>query len=172
MHKSFHKENRECLYQTLAPNSMVVLFSGQALRKTGDEDYPFFADRSFVYYTGIEQADSVLTAVHDHTTTEETLFMLPPDAHAERWNGKRLTPEEAEEHSAVFAESDEGGNEPRERGRQTISDITKILFSISRLRFLRESRPFILILTEEKKMNSLFVWHTDLLHGCKNSFHL
>ena len=101
MHKSFHKENRECLYQTLAPNSMVVLFSGQALRKTGDEDYPFFADRSFVYYTGIEQADSVLTAVHDHTTTEETLFMLPPDAHAERWNGKRLTPEEAEEHSAA-----------------------------------------------------------------------
>ena len=27
--------------------------------------YPFFADRSFLYYTGIEQAESVLAAVKD-----------------------------------------------------------------------------------------------------------
>lgn len=101
MHKSFHQENRTSLYQNLIPNSMLLLFSGQALRKTGDEDYPFFADRSFVYYTGIEQADSVLCAIRDNTTTVECLFMLPPDARAERWNGKRLTAMEATELSAI-----------------------------------------------------------------------
>lgn len=101
MHKSFHKENRNSLYQTLIPGSMVLLFSGQAIRKTADEDYPFFADRSFVYYTGIEQSESILAAVRDKTGTYESIFMLPPDAHAERWNGKRLKPEETETLSAI-----------------------------------------------------------------------
>lgn len=101
MDRSFHRENRNTLYTSLTPGSMAVLFSGRALRKTGDEDYPFFADRSFVYYTGIEQADSALTAVCDKTAVSETLFMLPSDAHAERWNGKRLTPAEAQELSGI-----------------------------------------------------------------------
>lgn len=94
MHNSFYKENRNLLYQKLIPGSMVLLFAGQPIRKTGDEDYPFFADRSFVYYTGIKQSESILAAVHDYHSTTEKIFMLPPDAHAERWNGKRLTPDE------------------------------------------------------------------------------
>ena len=104
MKNTFHKENRESLYLSLKPASMLLLFSGHAPRKTGDEDYPFFADRSFVYYTGIEQADSVLAAVrHSESASDvqEILFMLPPDAHAERWTGKRLNPAEAEELSAI-----------------------------------------------------------------------
>ena len=105
MHSSFHRENREVLYHSLTPASMLLLFSGHAPRKSGDEDYPFFADRSFVYYTGIEQADSVLAAVRypdaASADTQEMIFMLPPDAHAERWNGKRLTPDETVELSAI-----------------------------------------------------------------------
>lgn len=104
MDKSFHRENRETLYHFLKPASLLLLFSGHAPRKTGDEEYLFFADRSFVYYTGIEQADSVLAALrHSESSadTQEILFMLPPDAHAERWNGKRLNPDEAEACSAI-----------------------------------------------------------------------
>lgn len=95
MQKEFHQENRATLYQGLPAGSLLLLFSGCAVRKTGDEDYPFFADRSFVYYTGIEQADSILAALIDENSVEETLFMLPPDAHAERWNGRRLNGREA-----------------------------------------------------------------------------
>ncbi len=119
MKNVFHNENRESLLQHVKPGSLVLLFSGHAPRKTGDEDYPFFADRSFVYYTGIEQADSVYAAIRygscgsiGNTSGnsaqvktghefEEMLFMLPPDAHAERWTGKRLKAEEAEERSAI-----------------------------------------------------------------------
>ena len=101
MEKTFHQQNRQELYSLLPQNSLLLLFSGHAPRKTGDENYPFFADRSFVYYTGIEQEDSVLTAIKDSNGVTEMLFMLPPDAHAERWNGKRLHPEEAEALSAV-----------------------------------------------------------------------
>ena len=79
-----------------------MLFSGQAIRKTGDEDYLFFADRSFVYFTGIEQADSVLAAVKKDNRTAEMLFMLPPDLLAERWTGKRLKAREAADLSGVL----------------------------------------------------------------------
>lgn len=101
MDRSFHQENRRALYETLPAGSLLLLFSGHAPRKTGDEDYPFFADRSFVYYTGIEQADSVFAALKDEQGVHETLFMLPPDAHAERWTGARLKQPEAEAKSGV-----------------------------------------------------------------------
>ena len=101
MKKEFHQDNRAELYQSLTPGSLLLLFSGRAPRKTGDEDYPYFADRSFVYYTGIEQQDSILAALIDKESVQEILFMLPPDAHAERWTGKRLSPQEAQEISGI-----------------------------------------------------------------------
>ena len=102
MEKAFHQQNRQELYRSLPAGSVLLLFSGRAPRKTSDEDYPFFADRSFLYYTGIQQAESVLMAVKDAGgSTSEKLFMLPPDAHAERWMGRRLRPEETEALSAV-----------------------------------------------------------------------
>lgn len=101
MNKAFHQQNRQELYAQLPQDCMLLLFSGHAPRKTGDEEYPFFADRSFVYYTGIDQQDSVLAVTKAAGTVYETLYMLPPDAYQERWTGKRLRPEETEERSAV-----------------------------------------------------------------------
>jgi Xaa-Pro aminopeptidase len=101
MNYTFHKENRTELYEALAPNTALVLFSGTPIRKTGDEDYLFFADRSFVYYTGIEQQESVLLAVKGAETTHETIFMLPPDPMAERWTGVRLKPQEVTDRSGI-----------------------------------------------------------------------
>jgi Xaa-Pro aminopeptidase len=101
MDRTFHQENRAELYRKLPSHTALVLFSGKPIRKTGDEDYLFFADRSFVYYTGIEQQESVLLAVKGEETTQETLFMLPPDPMAERWTGIRLKPQEATDRSGV-----------------------------------------------------------------------
>ena len=95
MDKAFHQQNRQELYRSLPADSLLLLFSGRAPRKTSDEDYPFFADRSFVYYTGVEQADSVLAACKGGDSVSETLFLLPKDDYLERWNGRRLSPEEA-----------------------------------------------------------------------------
>lgn len=101
MKKEFHKENRETLYQSLEAGSLAILFSGHAPRKTGDEYYPFFANRNFVYMTGIEQENSILLSIVQQNETKEMLFLLPPDFHAERWNGKRLTEAEAYEASGI-----------------------------------------------------------------------
>lgn len=102
MKKEFHAGNRERLYAMMKPNSLLVLFSGEELRKTNDEYYLFYADRSFVYLTGLESKEFVLLAEKDSAgKVSERLYILPPDAHAERWTGRRVKPYEAEETSGV-----------------------------------------------------------------------
>lgn len=101
MNKEFHKSNREELYKSLQPGSIAILYSGQASRKTGDEYYPFFANRSFVYMTGIEQEHSILVAYKQDCSASEALYMLPPNLLEERWNGKRLTETQAQDISGV-----------------------------------------------------------------------
>lgn len=86
----------------MVPHSLLLLFSGEEIRKTNDEFYPFFADRSFVYLTGIEQKQSVLLCLKgDEGDWSERLYILPSDPMAERWTGRRLTAQEAEALSGV-----------------------------------------------------------------------
>lgn len=101
MHKDFHIENRNILYSNLDENSAAILYSGQPPRKTADEYYPFFANRNFVYMTGIEQSDSMLLARIHGGGLSETLFVPPSNPHIERWSGKRVTAPEAFDMSGI-----------------------------------------------------------------------
>ena len=53
MEATFHAGNRQLLYSRMKPSSMLLMFSGDPVRKTNDEYYPFFAERNFVYLTGL-----------------------------------------------------------------------------------------------------------------------
>ena len=102
MKAEFHKGNRERLYAKLPSGSLLVMFSGEEITKTNDEYYPFFADRSFVYLTGLECKEAVLLAAKDaEGSVEERIYILPPDAFAERWTGVRVKPYEATEISGA-----------------------------------------------------------------------
>lgn len=102
MEQSFHVTNRKKLYDMMLPSSVLLIFSGEEVRKTNDEFYPFFADRSFVYLTGLECKEAALLAVkNDNGEVFERLYILPPDAHAERWTGRRIKPAEATALSGV-----------------------------------------------------------------------
>lgn len=101
MKQAFFAGNRARLYAQMKPGSLLALFSGEEIRKTNDEYYPFFADRDFVYMTGIEQKRTVLLAIKDDERVEERLYILPPDPMEERWTGRRLKPAEAEALSGV-----------------------------------------------------------------------
>ncbi|MBI1375777.1 MAG: M24 family metallopeptidase [Phycisphaera sp.] len=100
------KARRQKLYEQLVDGEALILFAGSAPRKTADVSYPFFANRSFYYLTGIAQAQSVFLAVKDGGDIAETLFVHPKDAMAERWHGYRLSREEAAERSGVEQVSD------------------------------------------------------------------
>ena len=102
MNAQYFSGNRARLYAALPAGSLLVMFSGEEIRKTCDEFYPFFAERNFVYLTGLECKQAVLLAIKDGAeSVQERLYILPPDAHAERWTGKRIRPEEAASISGI-----------------------------------------------------------------------
>ena len=102
MNKEFHIGNRQKLYTMLQPGSLMVLFSGSEIRKSADAYYLFYANRNFVYLTGISQKESVLLARKSRDgSVSECLYLLPKDAMAERWTGRRLDATEAEGLSGI-----------------------------------------------------------------------
>lgn len=102
MDKSFYTENRNSLYSMLPEGSLLAVFSGTEVIKTNDEYYPFFADRNFVYLTGLTCKEAVLLACKDAAgSVSERLYILPPDLYAERWTGVRVKPHEAEAISGI-----------------------------------------------------------------------
>ena len=90
-----YEERRQAYLDKAAEDSVTILFSGVAKKKSYDEDYPFEVNRNFFYLTGIEQEDSILLLVKSEGEKREYLFVSPFDETKEKWYGKRLTTEEA-----------------------------------------------------------------------------
>lgn len=101
MEPQFYKGNRDAFMEKLEPGSLALFFSGSPVRKTADEDYGYFANRNFVYLTGMEQKDTILMLEKDASGYREMLFILPPNAFEERWTGTRMKPEEIEAVSMI-----------------------------------------------------------------------
>jgi len=102
MEKTFHMGNREKLAALLPNCAAAVLFSGNEVHKSADAYLLFYADRNFVYLTGIEQKRSVLLLHKDcGGNLTQRLYLLPKDLMAERWTGRRLDAREAEAISGV-----------------------------------------------------------------------
>lgn len=102
MEAAFFAGNRHRLTETMEPGSLLVLFAGQLLHQSADANYPFYANRNFVYLTGITQPDSLLLICKQPDgMASEYLYMLPKDSMAERWTGKRLSREEVTAISGV-----------------------------------------------------------------------
>ncbi|MBQ6719242.1 MAG: aminopeptidase P N-terminal domain-containing protein [Oscillospiraceae bacterium] len=102
MNAAYFAYNRSRFYERMQPSSLLILFSGVEIRKTSDEFYPFFAERNFVYLTGLACKEAVFLAEKDGKgAVRERLYILPPDFLAERWTGRRVKPYEAEAVSGI-----------------------------------------------------------------------
>ncbi len=98
MDRSFYVENRRALYARIPGDALIVAFAGEAPRRTADAFYGFFANRNFAYLTGAGLPNAqkfVFLAEKRGEDVREALFILPPDAHLERWNGRRVKADEA-----------------------------------------------------------------------------
>lgn len=101
MNKEFFKKNREKLMEKIEDNSVIVLFAGNAPKKSGDENYPFTPNRNFYYFTGINEEGPILMLSKIKGIVNERLFIKEIDEERERWVGKSIRSNEAEEISAV-----------------------------------------------------------------------
>ena len=95
------KERREKLLETLPVYSVTVLYSGKAPYSIGDEQYPFKVDRSFFYFTGIEEQNMSLVLVKLPKGSQQTLYIEPFDPVMAKWVGGKMLPKEATEISGI-----------------------------------------------------------------------
>ena len=59
MKGQFYKAKRHKLLEKVKDNSVIVLFAGNAPKKTADEAYPF-TKINFYYLTGVQEPDHIL----------------------------------------------------------------------------------------------------------------
>lgn len=101
MNKNIYKFNRDNLLDKIKDNSIVILFAGKAIQKTGDQTYPFTPNRNFYYLTGIKEEDHILVMTKINGVKSSKLYIKDIDLEMEKWVGKSIRKEEAEETAAV-----------------------------------------------------------------------
>lgn len=106
MNKSFYIENRRRIAAQMPPGDLMLFFSGENVRKTADESYPFFTNRNFLYLAGVKQEQSALLLHNIDGDVTESLFVLKPDLAQEVWTGRRFTDEELHDLSGIDAIED------------------------------------------------------------------
>ena len=101
MDKTFFTRNRKTLFENIPDGALFVICSGGNSHRSADEDFRFFANRNFVYLTGIDEPDCILFARRAFGKLHETLYIRDPDPEVEKWTGRRITVEEAKEASGI-----------------------------------------------------------------------
>lgn len=101
LEKAFHENNRKKLMENIKDNSVVLVFSGKAPYKSGDELFSFTPNMNFYYLTGIEREKIVLLMTKINGEIDEQLFIEKSNPILARWIGERMNPEEAQHISGI-----------------------------------------------------------------------
>ena len=103
MNKEFFKKNRNKYIQEIENKTITILFSGFSLPKSADQDFPFEVNKNFYYMTGIKQEQTILVIIKNDSKIEEMLFITENDPVLSKWQGKKITKEEASSISGIDA---------------------------------------------------------------------
>jgi Xaa-Pro aminopeptidase len=89
--------NRKKLTDKLDDQSVVIVLSNDHPLRSGDQNYRYRQNSDLFYLTGIDQEETILVLCpgHPEDKKKEILFILKPDKTKERWEGHKLTKEEA-----------------------------------------------------------------------------
>lgn len=101
MNKEVFVNNRRKILEKLQDNTVLVLFSGEAPKKSADEAYSYTPNRNFYYMAGIDEKNIIMVLGKVRGSVEEKLFINRIDPVMERWVGKTIRPEEAKESSGI-----------------------------------------------------------------------
>lgn len=94
MNKEFYQTNRNRVLDKIKDNSILILFSGKAPKKSADENYPFTVNKNFYYLTGIEEEEHILVLSKINGISKECVFIKEVDEVLEKWEGKTIRKEE------------------------------------------------------------------------------
>lgn len=138
MNKNIYKFNRDNLLDKIKDNSIVILFAGKAIQKTGDQTYPFTPNRNFYYLTGIKEEDHILVMTKINGVKSSKLYIKDIDLEMEKWVGKSIRKEEAEELAAVDEVKFKSQFDGDTHGMITIKEEINLYLDLERMSANRE----------------------------------
>jgi len=100
-----YETRRKKYLNLLNENSISLFYSGFLKHKTGDQYFPFEANRNFFYLTGIVQENVILAIVKGKEKSESFLFLEPIDPIKALWDGETLSFKKAAEISGIKIEN-------------------------------------------------------------------
>lgn len=101
---SLFKQNRERLLNKMETNSVAVINANLTFPTNADGTYPYKPNNDLFYLTGIEQEETTLLLVKESETASKTiLFIKPFDPLYEKWMGKLLTVDNAQQIAGIDA---------------------------------------------------------------------
>ena len=150
------KFRRQKLGANIKDNSLLILFSGDAPVRSGDQFYEYTPHRNFYYLTNLDRPKMAYVLRKFNGVMEDYLFIETVSEVEEKWTGKRMSKEDAIEISGiknVFPESElrnmlgrwllnegfENAYFDFERGSYHHSDTIQILFA----KELKRQYPFL-----------------------------
>ncbi|HEY5824212.1 MAG TPA: Xaa-Pro aminopeptidase [Cyclobacteriaceae bacterium] len=95
--------NRKRLLKELKPGSVAVFNSNDNMPINADSTMAFRQNSDLFYLTGINQEESMLLVCPGFPDPKfrEVLFLREPNEHLEKWEGHKLTKQEAQEISGI-----------------------------------------------------------------------
>lgn len=95
--------NRQRLYATLPPRSLVILTANDVLPTNADGSLGFVQNSDLFYLSGIDQEETMLLLFPDAPDPKhrELLFVRETSEHIAIWEGEKLTKPQATERSGI-----------------------------------------------------------------------
>src|SRR6478735_6118844 len=95
--------NRKRLTKDLKSGSLALFNANDIMPTNADGTMGFRQNNDLFYLTGIEQEESILVICHDFPDKKyrEVLFIKEPNELMEKWEGHKLTKQEAQEISGI-----------------------------------------------------------------------
>lgn len=92
---------RNAVLEQMDPESVLILYSGEAPHRNADAYHHFEESHHFFYLTGLRRESMILVMYKTGDTPKTILYIEEADPKAERWTGKMVTAEEAKEISGI-----------------------------------------------------------------------
>ncbi|MDO7977820.1 aminopeptidase P family protein [Oceanotoga teriensis] len=99
--KHFFQKRRNKILNYMKDNSIAVIFCGNPIHKSADENYKFHPNYNFYYLTGLEEEKFILVLTKLNYKTQEYLFIEKNDEQLARWIGEKMSPDETQKISGI-----------------------------------------------------------------------
>lgn len=99
--KTFRITNRKKITDRMEDGSLLIMMAGKAPKKTADESYVYTPNRNFLYLTGVDEEEVVMTVRKCKDEVNEALFIKRRDEAKVKWVGETISPERAKEVSGI-----------------------------------------------------------------------